>query len=313
MANTLNITVTDIETTLTSFNQIQVYRAPSVSGVFAELTDTSTRINMNIQDNLYVFIDTSGIVTDFYKTSFFNSATVTTGILSDAFSATALQQLKKNMEVRVELSEDIANTAGVSLGEDTILFFTTTYDPLYCSIKTLRLKVGSFVENVPDDTLNLALFEASLEANILTFVTDASALTSPKYLHARRQWTCCTAGLILLNNLIGGVGGSVRSKSLADWSVTYDRLGVENMLEQLMRCKMTWEPQLNSGFAAVQKPAMVIKGADDPDRPKFGRLWSNRVNPRQPSGNAKIRLRGHRRFKKFGMRPILRGWWNSSD
>ena len=47
--------------------------------------------------------------------------------------------------------------------EDYSFYFTTTYNPLYSSIRKLRLEVGAFISNVPDDTVNLAIFEACRE------------------------------------------------------------------------------------------------------------------------------------------------------
>ena len=52
---------------------------------------------------------------------------------------------------------------------------------------------------------------------------------------------------------------------------------------------------------SAQQPQMVIKGADDPDRPTIGRLWSSDgsvTTRRMPIANAKITYHGHRRALK---------------
>ncbi len=312
MSNTLFITVEDLPTTLLSFDQIQVHRAPTVTGVFTEITTVGTRIILNDQDDLYKFIDAPGVDTDFYKTVFFNSITTVSGVFSDPVLALPLEQLKENMQVTIQIDDSVSNTSGVSLTEDLELYFTTTYNPLYCAVKRVRLDIGAFLGEVPEDTINLAIFEASREADLLTFVTDPTLLANGFYKHVRRQYSCCKASEILLGNLIGGSGGSVRSKRLGDFAVEYDTLGVENMLNKLRACIERWEPQLNSGGRATQKPTMVIKGDLDPDRPEFGRGWDNTAPfHRIPIGNAKVKFRNRRRTKTSGRLPRFKIWWET--
>ena len=313
MANTLYLMVDDLQTVLLDFDQIQVYRAPTSSGIFSEITGLGTRIDMNDQDNLYSYEDATGTSTDWYKTVYFNSSTTASGTLSTAFQPTALDQLEENMQVLIQIDDTVTNTSGVPLTEDEELYFTTTYNPLYCSVKKIKLDVGAFIKGVPDDTINLAIFEASLEAGALTFVADTTALESPLYKHARRQWVCCRAAEILLSNVIGGSGGSVRSKRLADFAVEYDTLGVENMLNKLRACMARWEPQLNSGGAATQKATGVVKGELDPDRPEIGRTWLRGDAPfhRIPIGNAKVKQTNRRRWRKSGRLPRLKMWWEN--
>ena len=298
MSNTLFITVEDLPTTILSFDQIQVHRSPTVDGVFVEVTTPATRIDLDDQDNLYEFIDPPGVETDFYRTIFFNSTTTVSGVFSDPpVPATPLQQLLENMEVQVFVSSDIKNTDGINLTDNIDLFFTTKYNPLYCGVDKVLLDVGNFLNNIEADTINRAIYEASREADILTFNKDATALESPLYIHARRQWSCCMASLTLLNNLIGGVGGNVKSKRLGDFSVEYDTLGLQNMFEHLMRCRMTWEPQLNSGGAATQKAAHVVKGDLNIDMPFVGRDFETHAFGGLPMINSKVRRVGSRRLK----------------
>lgn len=308
MANTVFIKVTDLVTTLASFDQIQVHRASAIAGTYTEITTVSTRITLNNQDNLYEFADSTGVSTDFYKTAFFNSTTSTLGTLSDAFAPIALAQLLENMEVEIFISKNVKNTGGINLTDNLNLYFTTTYNPLYCGVDKITLEAGTFLTNVVEDTINRAIFEASREADILTFNPDAAARKSPLYLHARRRWTCCSATATLINNLIGGKGGGVKSKRLGDFSVEYNSIGIENMLGTLKECMKQWEPQLNSAGAATQKPLHVVKGDLDPDRPDVGRSFHPNAIGGLPIANVYFKRTNQRRYRKGSLPAGLRSW-----
>jgi hypothetical protein len=144
------------------------------------------------------------------------------------------------------------------------------------------LDLGALITDVPDDTINLAIFEASLEANALTFgtLTAQRASVIRFFQFARRQYVTCVAELILLNALQGSITGDEggRSKRLADLQVSYGGGGeFDDLLDRAIACRIKWEATLTSygeiGPGTSQKPSMVIKGKLDPDRPEFGREW----------------------------------------
>ncbi len=306
MANTLLIKVENLQTLLLSFDQLQVHRAPTADGAYVEVTGALTRINLNDQDNLYTFVDSAGVATDFYKTIQFNSTTLATGDISLAFQAATLQQLLENMEVEILVTKAVKNTSGINLTADEKQFFTTTYNPLYCGVDKVLLNIGTFLVNIEEDTINRAVFECSREADAITFNKSVEGLASPIYLHARREYTCCHASLMLLNNRIGGAGGGVSSKRLGDFSVEYNTLGVQNMLDHLRACMAKWEPQVMAAGRKTQKAIGVVKGDLNIDMPFVGRGYESHAFGGLPMVNTKIRRKGSRRFRKASLPAGLR-------
>lgn len=213
-------------------------------------------------------------------------------------------QLKQNNLVTVTLDGTIAGNDGRSLGKDYTFAFTTEYYPLYCTVRRLRLSVGAYIENVADDTINLAIHMASLEADGLTW--NKANLDDDYYQFARSQWTCCRAAQILLTNTTGG-SGSLKSKKLGDLQVDYDTSKADTNipLKQAELCVQKWEGALMAGGRQVQTPLMTIKGAEDPDRIDCGRGWTD-DDVGVPAGNGRIQLAGSRRVRKYFNH---RGWW----
>lgn len=304
MANTVYIRVDNLATVLLTYDVIKVYRSLTEDGVFSEVTTLGTRPILNAQDNLYTYIDNTGVATDFYKTAFFHETSLVESAQSAASQAMPLAQLAENMQVVITVSEDIEDIDGNPLGEDQEFYFTTTYNPMYSAIRRIRLDIGSFLKNTPDDTINLAIFEASIEADHLTFDKNAAAMSN-LYLHARRQYVTCKAEQILLNNLINGAGGMLKSKRLADFSVEYSDGAIKNILAKVEDCIARWEPELMTGGHAVQTPRGVVKGEMDIDRPNVGRGWDTPDG--YPVGNARVLYRGSRRWRT-GYIPKGRTW-----
>jgi hypothetical protein len=204
--------------------------------------------------------------------------------------------LFKNNVVTVTLDDAIADTSGNTLGTDYSFYFTTQYDPLYSSVRKLRLEVGAFISSIPDDTLNLAIFEASLEADALTW--NKSTASGDYYEFVRRQFTTCKAAEILLLNA-GGASLGLAGKKLGDLSVTYNPRVMQDILNKTLACLGKWLPALQGGGYAVQEPAMFVKGELDPDRPQVGRLWNGDITiDKTPISNSKsIDTANSRRWK----------------
>lgn len=214
-------------------------------------------------------------------------------------------QLYNNNVVFVELDETIADTDGNTLDSDWSYYFTTTYDPLYSAVRRIRLDLGSAVEDVPDDTINMAIFEASLEAAALTFgiLTFSSVSESRFFYWARRQYATCVAELIVLAALTG-TGGTTegKSKTLADLAVVYRGGPIDDLIEKAIACRNKWEAVLTSvgeaGPGTGLKPQMVIKSDRDPDKPFFGRDWERVSTYGYPAANTKSKYSNKRRWKR---------------
>lgn len=223
-------------------------------------------------------------------------------------------QLYANNLVTVTLDSTIADTDGTALGEDYEWEFTTTYDPLYCTVRRLRLEIGQFIVNVPDDTLNLAIHLASLEADSMTFNTDTE--DDAYYQFVRSQWACCRAQEMLLLNTVGA-SGALKSKKLGDLSVEYDTSSGGSMriaLERAVACQEKWEQLLQQGGRTIQTPVISVKGEWDVDRPSIGRGWAHTrdiYNPSVPASNRRVRYTDSRRYRSIYTRLTTgRKWWN---
>lgn len=227
-------------------------------------------------------------------------------------------QLYQNNVVFIELEKTIAASDGSTLAEDYETYFTTTYLPMYSAIRKVRLDLGSLIENIPDDTINLAIFEASLEADALSFGTVTENVSFFQF--ARRQYVSCLAEIILLNGMGGGKGGGGKSKRLADLDVSY-RGNIDDLLDKAIACQTRWESVLTSAGVVSpfvsQKSEYVIKGWDDPDRPDFlGRLWEPTSSylgqdVQMPAANIKGKFTTNRRYRRdYLHRSRWSGRWN---
>lgn len=294
MGNTVYVKVDNLATVLLTYDRIKIYKSATITGTYTEITNSGTRPILNAQDDLYSFIDTAGLTTDFYKAAYFNSTTTAESDLSNPISGTPLTQLLENMIITIIVAGSIKDTFGNELGEDQEFYFTTTYKPLYSSIRRIRLDVGPFIKGIPDDTLNLALFEASREADYLTFDKNA-ALYTDLYVHARRQYASYRAEQILLSNM--AAAGSVKSKKLGDFQVDYDSAVIEKILSKIAMDVKKWETQINTGGKGTQTVRGVTKGIFDADRPRIGRMWES--SDGWPLGNRRFQTAGSRWSKGY--------------
>lgn len=212
-------------------------------------------------------------------------------------------QLHQNNLVEVVLSSGIMATDGSYLSAGYSFEFLTTTSPAYTSIRKVKLEVGGFINELPDLTIQMAILEASLEADQLDFASQNSyaSKNTALYEHARREWTTCKVALGLIDNL---TTHGLKSKTLGDLHVEYDTNAVFKTMQRIVACLEKWEPQLISGglAKASQQPRRVVKGEYDPDRPKTGRLWEDTDSSYSdpfPAANTEKRRTGHQRYKNI--------------
>lgn len=204
--------------------------------------------------------------------------------------------LHKNNLVEIILGPELAALSGNLLGTTYTSRFTTQYNPLCSSVRKVRLEAGGLLGGVDDDTINLAILEASLEADVLTF--KKSGINRKLYDHAKREYVTCRAAGILASNLMAS-GGMLKSKLLSDFRVDYDTEAIMELLDRLHGKCQKWAAQVQSGgnARAIRNPRGVVKGELDPDRPAIGRLWMPVTGSEKPMGNTKTKLRGSRRYR----------------
>ncbi len=179
--------------------------------------------------------------------------------------------LNYNNVVTITLDELISSTSGITLEEDYDFYFTTLYNPLYSSVRKVRLEYGALLSNVPDDTINLAVFEASLNADMITWRPPTADNTW--YAWVRREFTTCKAAEILIMN-IANLSGGLKAKQLGDLKVEYDTKMLNSALDKAVGCLGKWEATMNGGGYGVQTAVGVVKGDYDIDKPPIGRGWN---------------------------------------
>ena len=183
-------------------------------------------------------------------------------------------QINNLVQVEVENVEDV--TDGTML-TPYASFFTTTYSPLYTGIRRIRLDLGPFIATVPNETIMLAAYEASLYVDTISFV---QVVSNPGYLaFAKRELATCMAELILLRGSVGLSLGQDMSKTLADLKVSRGGGDADSNAKQkdLEECVARWKVPVQTGAAASPdtslKPTYTVKGAVAEDAIAVGRGW----------------------------------------
>lgn len=224
------------------------------------------------------------------------SGVVTSEVITVSGAALTLTLPKgmigQNQVVTIGLDADISSTTGTTLGSDYEFYFTSLYSPMYSSWRKLMLEYGAYLGDVPRDTVNFAIFEASLAADNLIWTSTVTTTVTGYFNWVKREFTTCKAAEILLLNALGA-GGGLKAKKLADLEVQYDTTKINQGLEKALGCMGKYEATLHGGGVAKRKPSYVVKGSLDPDDPPVGRQWSS---SNQPTATAKAKLSGSRRW-----------------
>lgn len=208
-------------------------------------------------------------------------------------------QIYPNNLIEVTVASGIRATDGTYLGEELSVEFLTKASPAYATTRKVRLSSGGFLSNVTDKTLQLAIVEASVEADVLNFKTDS--VNTSIFQHARREYVTCLASSIILQNV---ANNTLKTKTLADIHVEYDTAVIQSQMQRLIDCMDRWQAQIMAGGHArgLQQAAGVVKGDLDPDRPIAGRMWysvgNDQTSRRIPAGNNSYKPRGYRRYYK---------------
>lgn len=198
------------------------------------------------------------------------SISFTSSTSGSTVTLTLVTQLLTNNIISITVNNTIKDVDGnqIVLSESEF-YFTTTYSPLYVTARRIRLEIGSQLVGVPDDTINFAIFEASRFADAVVYT---GSITNSKYFsEIKRNFVVCEASGILLQGISSG--GNVSSKSLGDFSVSYDTKYLPNMLDRLTDCVDKWLPLLMSGGDSKDF-TRAVKGLYDPNRPALGRMWT---------------------------------------
>jgi len=225
--------------------------------------------------------------------------------------------LMPNNAIVITITDDIQAEDGSALTDGFQYYFTTPYTPLHSTVKKVRLKAGAYMTSIPDDTISLAIFEGSLEADAITFgmahpprtavtyVVDTRTIvgTNVRYTGlwpvttsrsggsyfrlALEKYTTCMAVWFILSN---SLGPTAKKKRLADFSVDYGDGSLKDFMGSLRDECSEWESVLQSGGhitkGASLPPGIGLKGVSHGDHPPIGRT----IDPgnRRPASNTKL-------------------------
>lgn len=286
-----------ITTSSTSFEVLST--TPLDRATFVATTTTSIAVTFSDDINSSTVTDSTVTVESFAADESFDSSVPYTGILTKALTVSGAvltitltaDQLYSNNIVVVTLASSIGSTT-TTLGEDYQFFFGTTLDPFYAGIRGVRFRLGTAGSYFPDETIALAIWDASrlVLANAPTTISNMTA-----YVEARRQFVTCYAAYMLVT---GGGGSSASARMrLGDFDVSKTEGGASGLDDILKTCWEKWLPIVAPGATTfpLEKPLNVVKGDDTYDDPPHGRLWDY---PSVPIVNARVVYSGERRWYK---------------
>jgi len=217
----------------------------------------------------------------------------------------ATGQLQGNNRVTICVDGDLLDEDDTKLGDELCWYFTTSYSPLYSSVRRLRMELGPLIQQIPDDTLNLNIFEASLLADAITFVNDA--VDNDYFKFARREYVTCLAA----SRLLGSQGTQGKQKRLGDLDVKLSG-DPNDKIKSMMKCLAEYEPAIKShgelSAGTSIKPRSAVKGITDPDRPVIGRLWVKEADG-IPAANTKVKSATSNRPKRTFLKRKSRWDW----
>lgn len=211
--------------------------------------------------------------------------------------------LEFNSLIVIELEETIADENGNTLQEDTLLSFSTEYNPYYASTEMLRMEMGSWASLIPDDTIALAIHWSSLEADNITGLRPGSK----RYFFARSRFVMYDAAIRMFSMPMGiSSPGSGKQKQLGDLLIENgdsNDFEIKDLLEELKAERDEWWRVVNAGGCIVPGqglgPTMASKGGSIKTEPKRSREWHDPWQEYyiQPTKNSLYKRAGESKYK----------------
>ena len=208
-----------------------------------------------------------------------------------------------NSLIVIKLSKEIKDIEGFSLEEETLLSFSSEYNPFYCSVEMLRMEMGSWVDLVSDDTIALAIHWSSLEANNITGVRP----TSERYYFARTRFVMFDAAIKLFSMPTGVSGeGSGKQKQLGDLLIESGNsldFNLKDLVKELKAEREEWWRVVNAGGCIVPGqglgPTSASKGINHSETVRKSREWHDPWQEHyiQPTQNSLYKKPGERKYK----------------
>jgi hypothetical protein len=187
--------------------------------------------------------------------------------------------LMVNQEYTINIDGSIRDSLGNELGNDINLFFFTEFEPMYCSVQDIRLEIGQYINDVPDFTIALKIWKASMYADNITYIpVPKTGKRHSYYVFAREQFVKASAVLDLLNIVIFNTSGGFK-KILGDLEITKfgAKLSDNPLFADWATNRKGWQWVIENGGEMTprsgHKPGVAVKAGSHPNRPNIGRGW----------------------------------------
>lgn len=185
---------------------------------------------------------------------------------------------------------------GSRLQNPIVYTFSTIYQPLYGSVRLVRSLVGSFIADIDNDAINLALYKASIDADYLIPPAannlDADGQQYLEYL--RQEYATVSAAIVVAINS-ERMAYRRKSKTVGDIQVSWEQSRIiEELLQTLRQQQQQLREELQTIGIKPLTPLTTIRSGLDPDMPLVGRNFSDdEIYP--PAANARMIPAGSRR------------------
>lgn len=280
--------------------------------VLHELNNESGNVNTEIVrvDTGFYYVEFTANNTGEWNSKWTTSTQGVETILEEVFLVQANDKINNvlsgidfNSLILIKLSETIESIDGFTLGSEEYYSFSSEYNPFYCSVEMLRVEMGSWTNQIPDDSLALAIHWSSLEADNITGVRP----TSERYLFARTRFVMYDAAIKLFSMPIGvSSPGSGKSKTLGDLMIENGSsldFNLKDLTRELKAERDEWWRVVNAGGCIVPGqglgPSFATKGGSNPDKIQRSREWHDPWNEHyiQPTQNSLYKKPGEKIYR----------------
>ncbi len=169
----------------------------------------------DVNDAIVINVTGSGYASSFYENGKYVQGTLTSGVWEQS----------TDYELTIE-GNRIKGLATTIMVNDYVTLFTTLMIPMYTSVEDIRLSLGSFIANVPDNTIAVLIHRNSIRAQELgPFQHDDPPLYVRRFVSCKTMVDLITA--LFLGSTAGFGGGR---RTLGDMTIAQDGVGSSDFL-----------------------------------------------------------------------------------
>jgi hypothetical protein len=207
-----------------------------------------------------------------------------------------------NELILITLDSTISDFEGNQLNEDYEFYYCTEFNPFYAPIEMLRVECGTWMNDIPDDTLGLAIHWSSIKADQFT----CKKPVGQNYFYARTRFVLFDAAISLFTMPVGAYGSNSKThKTLGDLSVQNADLDldIKDLLKEYKEQRDEWMRVINAGghvtFGQSFGTTFGEKGIKRSDKNLISRQWHDPWNEYYwlPTNNSKYMKPGENKYK----------------